>query len=340
MTWGSSGGRQRAVLLVGCLIGLGALWWLTPAFYGSGAEGRAGAIATTRTGILTVAAGLIAFFGVTMNLEETRRANEQARVRDQQTHEREREAQLADRYTAAVSQLGSDTLDVRLGGLYALEQIAVDAATHHRTVVEVLSAFVREHTIPGRPGALRRQRDRPPPPAAAAPPGTADLPSAGKTESTSAAPAPVPAPSGPDTDIQAALTVLGRLPPRDGVPRAVLTGAVLTGALLNRANLTDAQLSWANLTNAQLRGANLTRAWLHGANLTRARLFGANLAGARLFGANLTRARLFGADLTDTVELTQEQLESATGDSSTVLPDGVARPASWPARGLDDTPPP
>jgi hypothetical protein len=58
------------------------------------------------------------------------------------------QGQITDRYTKAIEQLGSDKLDVRLGGIYALERIAKDSERDHPTVVEVLSAFVREHSDP------------------------------------------------------------------------------------------------------------------------------------------------------------------------------------------------
>jgi hypothetical protein len=35
-----------------------------------------------------------------------------------------REGQVTDRYTKAIEQLGSDKLDVRIGGIYALERVA------------------------------------------------------------------------------------------------------------------------------------------------------------------------------------------------------------------------
>ena len=38
-----------------------------------------------------------------------------------------REGQVTDRYTKAIEQLGSDKLDVRIGGIYALERIAHDS---------------------------------------------------------------------------------------------------------------------------------------------------------------------------------------------------------------------
>ena len=42
-----------------------------------------------------------------------------------------REGQVTDRYTKAIEQLGSDKLDVRIGGIYALERVARDSARDH-----------------------------------------------------------------------------------------------------------------------------------------------------------------------------------------------------------------
>ena len=53
---------------------------------------------------------------------------------------------MTDRYTKAIEQLGSEKLDVRIGGIYALERIARDSARDHPTVMEVLAAFIREHS--------------------------------------------------------------------------------------------------------------------------------------------------------------------------------------------------
>ena len=90
----------------------------------------------------------------------------------------------------------------------------------------------------------------------------------------------------PATDVQAALTVIGR--------RTEGPGAVdLANVSIPGANLSDANLSGANLSGADLSGANLS-----GANLSDANLSGANLSGADLSGANLSGANLTGADLT------------------------------------------
>ena len=64
------------------------------------------------------------------------------------------QGQVTDRYTRAVEQIGSDKLDVRIGGIYALERVARDSNRDHPSVMEVLTAFVREISHePWRPGA-------------------------------------------------------------------------------------------------------------------------------------------------------------------------------------------
>ncbi len=75
-----------------------------------------------------------------------------------------REGQLTDRYTKAIEQLGSDKLDVRLGGIYALERVARDSSRDQPTVMEVLCAFIHEHSHeqwPPDPGRKHKQMTRP-----------------------------------------------------------------------------------------------------------------------------------------------------------------------------------
>jgi len=182
-----------------------------------------------------------------------------------------REGQVTDRYTRAIEQLGSDKLDVRVGGIYALERIARDSGRDHSTVMEVLTAFIREHS-----------RDQWPPP-----------------EADGAEPERLTRP-----DVQAALTVVGR---RDATrdtrsvdfTRANLTRADLDGAVLAHAKLRDATLARAYLDHTDLTGATLIRADLTRADLSDAALTGASLFRAHLRGASLHRAHLRGTDFHD-----------------------------------------
>ncbi|MBE3202428.1 pentapeptide repeat-containing protein [Parafrankia sp. CH37] len=342
------------------------LWIQAPALYASTPteDGRAQAIAVTRAGILGVIAAAVAFGGVMLTVIETRKANEQTRRRDALTHEREMAEQRSSRYTAAITQLGSDAVNIRLGGIYALERLAQDSPADQPTVVEVLSAFVRNRSIDPE---LRK------------------APPAGEDGTTP--------PVRPAADIRAAVQVLARLPVLDGVPRADLMGADLTGPAslaglqfpvsaslegvdLGHADLSEARMSGMNLAGirgsgradgypqfaaalldgATLAGAQLAGVQFDGTNLTRAILiradlsmssFNGDMTGADLTGAHLWRAGL-AADLKDAIltdanlseanldrsfNLTTEQVREARGDSGTTLPDGIPMPADWPING-------
>jgi hypothetical protein len=133
--------------------------------------------------------------------------------------------------------------------------------------------------------------------------------------------APSEAGSAIGTDMQAAVTVIGRRRADDDVPvdltgarlaRANLSGAdlsrvVLVGADLSGSTLDEGDLSFAELSRCSLAAASLTSADLRGANLREADLTTADLRGARLAGADLTGARLRGARLV-VGSLTNDQL--------------------------------
>ena len=174
------------------------------------------------------------------------------------------QGQVTGRYTRAIDQLGSDKLDVRIGGIYALERIARDSARDHPTVMEALAAFIRKHSreqwpLPDPDSTVPERQTRP--------------------------------------DVQAAITVIARRDAdRDRDP-VNLAGVNLTRANLSRAKLSSVNLDHADLTGAWLNDALLADAVLGGAILTDAVLGGADLTGAFL-SANLSRANLTSADLT------------------------------------------
>jgi uncharacterized protein YjbI with pentapeptide repeats len=230
-----------------------------------------------------------------------------------------REGQITDRYTRAVDQLGSKYLDVRLGGIYALERIARDSPHDRATIEEVLSAYVRGHAPwPPALSAPAQSAGAQQPSTATAPQPLATAPPAASTDTAGQAGERGAEPLGPEADVRAAIAVLGRrrLPP-DGVRLLDLTrvdlrraplrganlqyarldGANLQGAELVLANLRRARLDGANLQSAELDGANLQEAWLDDADLQGAQLGDANLQHARLVHANLQRAQLAGANL-------------------------------------------
>ncbi len=220
------------------------------------------------------------------------------------------QGQVTDRYTKAIEQLGSDKLDVRIGGIYALERVARDSGSDHPTVMEVLAAFIREHS-----------REQWPVPEPGMSPARAH---------------PFPRP-----DVQAALTVIGRRDVKQDqdqrdidLTAAVLPSALLFGADLTRVRLVSANLrhaivhSSAKLTDADLRNADLSGADLSDADLTRADLRSADLAGANLRAAHLTGAHLGSANLR-TADLTRADL------TGTILIGADLTGARWP-KGAPD----
>jgi hypothetical protein len=56
------------------------------------------------------------------------------------------DGQITERFTKAIGQLGNEKLEVRIGGIYALERIARDSEKDHWPIIKVLTAYVRENS--------------------------------------------------------------------------------------------------------------------------------------------------------------------------------------------------
>ncbi|WP_329127292.1 pentapeptide repeat-containing protein [Streptomyces sp. NBC_01465] len=245
-------------------------------------------ITGVRTALVALGAGAIAALGLYYThrtLEHTRHRDaetlEQTRKRDAEQEKAATEGQINQRYVDAVKLLASnDSLTQRLGGIYALERNMHESERDHPTVLAILSAFVR----------------------ASAPSATIST-SGGSTVGR------------PAQDVQAALDVIGRRPPRSPSPLVNLSGTDLNGADfrgtdLRGVNLTDTHLRGSNLQAADLRGTDLRGANLAGAHLRNARLQEADLSGADLRSADLRLANLSNANLTD-ANLRDADLEAA-----------------------------
>lgn len=285
-----------------------------------------------------IVGGVVAWSALRQARTATDRHREQTRA-DQQRR-------LTESFSKAVEQLSSDKTEARLGGIYTLERLAIEAIAQVRsppgrrrrndtrsadpvsdlywTVMETLTAFVRERA--------RWEEPEPPEPEMAA---QSDLGQSASRSDQARQQPPTPA-----TDIAAVLEVLRRRPDAGherewrrnwclDLRMTDLRGAALGGAHLNYAFLREAHLEGAELRGADLSGAILNAAHLQGArfagaqlklaSLRETHLERADLRGAKLERADLRRAHLQGADL-----------RFATGDAETGLPAEVARPADWP----------
>ncbi|MBE9212144.1 pentapeptide repeat-containing protein [Plectonema cf. radiosum LEGE 06105] len=264
-------------------------------------EYKSQALMTSTGFFLGLAIIINAYYGAkrTIIMEKSLLAAYKDNQINQQNIELKQQKLLAERFMSAITQLGHDSVATRTGAIYALERVAQESSQEYWTIMEILTAFVRENRI------------------------TSFTKFKASTEVTK-----IP------TDIQAALTVIGRrnanqdpenkrLNLRNAQIRGVdlsnanlqradlrnadLSGACLQGTDLYRANLDGATISQSNLyqvnlQQASLKGANLAgsiinKGLLYGANLRDANLCGASLRAANLIGANLYKANLMGANL-------------------------------------------
>jgi uncharacterized protein YjbI with pentapeptide repeats len=177
--------------------------------------------------------------------------------------------QITSRFNAAVGNLGSQSLDIRLGGIYALQRIMQDSARDHPTVVSVLAAFAQRH--------------------------------AGSSADSLKEPLDPEAIPTPEADVRVAIAVLAnRRLDRDrgtvvDLSKTDLRGLGFTGRAPIK--LPGVDLSDADLRSATLTGADLHKATLFNANLEAAHLDEANLRGANMSGVSLPSTFLVGADL-------------------------------------------
>ena len=84
-----------------------------------------------------------------------------------------------------------------------------------------------------------------------------------------------------------------------------------------------------NFIGANLKKVNLKGQDLSGALLIEADLRGVDLTGTDLIGADFRNTDLRGANLTNSIFITQGQINSAKGDINTKLPISLVRPTFW-----------
>jgi uncharacterized protein YjbI with pentapeptide repeats len=282
---------------------------------------------------------------------------EQARESQVQNQRLTEQGQITDRFTRAIDQLGKvengrKLFEIRVGGIYALERIARESKEDYWPIMEILTAYVRQHALRRLEEAQQVEED-------ATVEKKFEENSRGESEPTE-----VPAPA---ADIQAIMTVIRRRtgslgqgePERLDLHETNLSGADLSKSQLSKAKLSEAKLSeaylwgasfalanlrFANLSNTNLSKANLPRVDLSGADLSEANLLEANLLEANLSGADLSKsqlskanlwgatvlgANLSGADLSEAEDYSGAGLEETIGDETTRLPPDLKPPAHW-----------
>ncbi len=278
---------------------------------------------------------------------------------------------ITDRINKAVEGLGRSNLkdepviEIRIGGLYALERIAQDSIRDHIQIMEILCAYIR-YNSPLKNKKIKKDND-------------IEAKTIQENDETDKL----------REDIQAALTIIGR---RDKWPegkkrirkekagkyslnlsRCDLRYAQLNEARFNNAsfrnsdlseaqfyeaNLSGSRFSEANLNQTMFYGANLSYTNFHNANLTDTELQDANLCSASFPHTDMKNARLFGADITNSIlfdanisnigieevyayeggfsgcNFTQSQLDEMFCGIKVSIKDNLTRPKHWPTKEL------
>jgi hypothetical protein len=302
-------------LVAGGLLALAALWkvpqWQVGRVKRLNAKERFDRVNEARKTLATVLGGIAFLVGGFFTLQNLKVAQEGASTA-QRALAVSQEGQITDRFSKAIEQLGAvdakgkKKLEVRLGGIYALERIANESERDHWPIMEVLCTYVRVNAPAPRKG------DHPP---------SDEQKSRKPAQKNQASPEPAPLAA----DIQAILTVLGR---RNTKYERENQGLDLheTGLNLHETGLSGADLSEANLRRANLSGADLSKANFEEADLSKADFYEADLSGADLGVADLS-----GAFLRNARGLTQGQIDSAKGDNTAQLPENqnLHMPESW-----------
>jgi Pentapeptide repeats (8 copies) len=217
--------------------------------------------------------------------------------------------QVTERFSKSIEHLGSGEIDIRLGGIYALEQIAFDSAKYHWTIVEILSAFIRE----------KRKSDRTNPVGVDI---QAALTVIGRRKVKQD-------PNDKVIDLRKISLVGVEL--HTNFSKADFGGTNLNNANLSGANLSDANLSLtdligADLSNANLNGADLDNTYLDDSPQPHEYEYPEDPRYAIPLDYDSTAANLNGADLSTCKNLTQSQLAYVAKDEQTKLPEYLNTP--------------
>ena len=250
---------------------------------------------------------------------------------------------LNERYQRGADMLGSETIAVRLGGIYALRNLAEEhPEQYYIQVMGLLAVFVhhttRDNSIEAHENLEKKDDNQ------------------GERLRE---------------DVNAIVDMIRNrsetfiaLEKRErfklylyhaNLPQASLWDTNLSGAGFWDTNLFNAFLKGVDLSDAYLVRTNLSGAYLWDANLSNAEIWSVNLSGAELWGANLSDARIRDVNLSGTQfvdpnslrpsparGLTQSQLDHAHADPDNppilegVLDAETGEPLVWRGKPLDD----
>ncbi len=238
--------------------------------------------------IATLMAGIAVYF----NIMIAQRSANFTKTKFDQDNLLNQERLITDRFSQAIEHLGSEKLEMRIGGIFALERTVNGSRDYHWQVMEILTAFVSNSSIISR-----------------------------RNNCSSSA----------EADIQSAITVIGRrhqnLDPNNRCLQlfeAELFGVNLyqldfCKANFYKANLICSSLNKVRFVEANLKEANLAGSVLKEVDFSRAKLLKAIISSSKL------RTRLFQTCSLEGADLQQAELENIEGYRANLLNSNLSR---------------
>lgn len=205
------------------------------------------------------------------------------------------EGQITDRFNKAIDHLGSSTLAIRLGGIYALARIAADSSRDAPTVVEIFASFLRDATAvlsPVIPADVKAVLNL--------------LGSAEWARSTM-------------KDLRGC-KFQGLSAERLDLRKSMMDDAVFRDCRLQGARFDGNSLRAVDFGNSYLRDCSFRGCDVTVANFENVSLRNSVFAEAQVFAANLESASLFGADFSGATGAIRQQFDRALVDETTRLP--------------------
>lgn len=288
-SWSDLDQTTRAVLVLIIVAAIILMVLLLPAplaRWDAGTQVPPEQINATRRTLVQLLGGFAVLAGLWLTARRIRASERRAEALQDQIRVTE-QGQVTERFTRAIDQLGSDTLQIRLGGIYSLERIAKDSADDHWTVMEILCSFIRRES-----GKAEYSDEK------------ASRPSIGLS-SLDLHP--------PPQDVLSALQVVLRRDRKNDSDNDLLD---LSDSKLRSLSISNSDLSSIDLNNSDLRFSNLDACIFHDCNLWSTDLSGSQLVdssfrGSCLLATRFHEANLRKACLEETSDIRPEQLCTA-----------------------------
>ena len=261
------------IFLVAGILALGpASRWLASISGSNGlsSDQRMNAVNNARTSLLQYLAGVAAFGALIYSARN--------HLISRRTYDLAERGQVTNLFTKAVEQMSSTAIEIRLGGIYALERIARDSAPDHQMIVEVLCAYVRGHATESAPYPEDDEGNRIVP-----------------------------------TDVQVVMQVLGRRNALHDKMPLDLRGVSLPGLELYDADLSGCFMPNSDLSHCSFHRVSMVGSRLMYSNFDMSHIVDTDMTGSSLVRTSFKEAYIYnvifsGSDLSNYSSLSSAQL--------------------------------